>query len=1034
MDPQPAPSESPETSGVNIGASGDVAIGGDVAGRDIIKHYYQIVVSPGPAEDDREPPAPGDPPYKGLQYFDERDADHFFGRERLTARIVGRLHQSRFLTIIGASGSGKSSLVRAGVIPALRRGRRLADGSLPPTDSGQWDLRTFTPTVHPLEALAAALAHAEESLTALATLKDDLATEPRALTLAAQKLLARSGKRHLLLFVDQFEEVFTLCRQPAEREAFINQLLAATASPSPAAAPSTAFGSTHPEDAAAGEGRGGGPITILIALRADFYAQCSQHAGLREAISQQQEYIGAMSRDELLSAILQPAALGNWKIQDGLMELMVDEVGGEPGALPLLSHALLETWARRRGRKLTLSGYREAGGIQGAIAQTAESVFQQRLTPAQRPIARMIFLRLTELGASEHAPDTRRPVPFSELLTRATDEPTLEAVLHILTDARLITTDTSPADHTKVVEVAHEAIIREWPTLRQWLNENREGLLRHRQLTEDAQEWEKLGRDAGALYRGVRLKQTLEWAERFPEPLSLLETEFLQASRENAAQEAAEAERLRRAAGMQRAFAVVALASVLAVIGLLGYWLAVNLAPAQPGRMNGQFNLAVAEFAQVDVDGKVITPTTEAGRQLSLWTYEQVGRDLQGDPSLLIWHDEAAATSQANATIGVVADGQEGVETPEALAQRLNADAVIYGRITPLANGFAELELKFFVAEQLERDLATIGGEYRVGEPIRFRLADPGLEVRGPLSEQVNRMTQITLGLNYTLVGRHTDAIAAYERAAAASPDSEVVQFLLGQEHLFQAQADVEREQNEQAAQAYFERSIQLNPDYLRGYIGLGSVYFVRAQRRLEATYSDHYTGDKVEAYRDTLALVEPAIKNYALAAAALALSGADRELSEADLRDLAGPGEITPRGGADTDSVLLSNAARIALGMSYRLKAEATYYLGDAQAAGELIDQALRTLEQALALRPGSQRDYRLVAQAYLALGNVYTLQAALQNDYWVIYQQAIAAYDKCIEQGDLYPIDTFLNDVVIQQYCLPQREALKAQYGGGS
>jgi hypothetical protein len=143
-------------------------------------------------------------------------------------------------------------------------------------------------------------------------------------------------------------------------------------------------------------------------------------------------------------------------------------------------------------------------------------------------------------------------VPFSELITRATDAPTLEAVLNILADARLITTGTLPPGDAKVVEVAHEAIIREWPTLRHWLNENREGLLRQRQLTEDANDWEKLGRDAGALYRGARLRQMLEWADRFPEPSSVLEAEFLQASRENAEREAAEAKRLAQATHRQR--------------------------------------------------------------------------------------------------------------------------------------------------------------------------------------------------------------------------------------------------------------------------------------------------------------------------------------------------------------------------------------------------------------------------------------------------------------------------------------------------
>ena len=172
-----------------------------------------------------------------------------------------------------------------------------------------------------------------------------------------------------------------------------------------------------------------------------------------------------MSRSELFSAIVSPPR--GWKIQEGLVEQMLDDVGYEPGALPLLSHALLETWKRRRGRTLTLSGYNEAGGVRGAIAQTAESVFRQRLTPEQQPIARMIFLKLAELG--EDTLDTRRRAEFSELITRSTDATTIEAVLSILTDARLVTRTLVEPGETEVVEVSHEALIREWPTLRDWL-------------------------------------------------------------------------------------------------------------------------------------------------------------------------------------------------------------------------------------------------------------------------------------------------------------------------------------------------------------------------------------------------------------------------------------------------------------------------------------------------------------------------------------------------------------------------------------
>ncbi len=194
------------------------------------------------------------------------------------------------------------------------------------------------------------------------------------MSLVARRVLAQNDKKHLLLVIDQFEEVFTQCRQDDERRAFIENLL-------------HAIDPANPQ-----------PITILLTLRADFYTQLAFQDHLRELVSQNQEFIGAMSRDELTRAILQPAALGNWKVQEGLVEVILDDLGSEPGALPLLSHALLETWKRRRGRVLTVSGYTAAGGVRGAIAQTAETVFRQRLSREQQPIARMIFIKLAEMG------------------------------------------------------------------------------------------------------------------------------------------------------------------------------------------------------------------------------------------------------------------------------------------------------------------------------------------------------------------------------------------------------------------------------------------------------------------------------------------------------------------------------------------------------------------------------------------------------------------------------------------------------------
>jgi WD40 repeat protein/DNA-binding XRE family transcriptional regulator len=475
--------------------------------------------------DRQDAPASGLPPFKGLQYFDEVDADLFFGREADVAGLLARLvasstsnHPTPFLAVVGASGSGKSSIVRAGLVPALRWN---------PSSSG-WLIHILTPTARPLESLAASLNREGESVSATATLIDDLARDPRSLHLFARRMLAGgstllrnsksmspapstpSGARRLLLVIDQFEELFTLCRDESERQAYVENLMGAVQSE--------------------------GLTSVVVTLRADFYAHCAPYDLLRQAMAREQQYIGPMTADELRRAIEEPLQRGGWSAEPGLIEVFLEAVQGEPGALPLLSHALLETWHRRRGRTLTLSGYLASGGVRGAIAETAEAVFQDQLTPQQRAIARRVFLRLTELGESEAVADTRRRVTFDELISKPEEVQSIRDTLTMLADARLITMDKD------TVEVAHEALIREWPTLRGWLEDNRESLRFHRHLTESSREWSTSDRGQDLMYRGARLIQAREWAAAHPDEMNDLEREFVEASQASAECEAAERE------------------------------------------------------------------------------------------------------------------------------------------------------------------------------------------------------------------------------------------------------------------------------------------------------------------------------------------------------------------------------------------------------------------------------------------------------------------------------------------------------------
>jgi len=424
----------------------------------------------------------GEPPYMGLRYFDTSDADLFFGREVLTRELLARVQKEPFLAIVGASGSGKSSVARAGLIPAWKAATNGA-------------VHVITPTAHPLESLAVSLTRDSESVTATSTLMDDMQKDARSLRLYTRKLLNASEESSLLLVVDQFEETFTQCKDINERKAFIENLLFLV-------------------------GVEDGTTRSVITLRADFYHHCAEYESLRVALEKHQAYMGAMTSDELRKAIMQPAETNGWDFQPGLVELILSDVEGEPGALPLLSHALLETWKRRQVRTLTLQGYHEAGGVKKAIAQTAESVYDH-LSPTEKEIARCIFLRLTELG--EGVQDTRRRIKLEEL-AQAKEKEAVAKVLKTLADARLVTTEHDSA------EVAHEALIREWRTLRKWLDEDRESLRVHRHLTESAEEWNRRGREAGELYRGARLGQIQAWAKKHGDELSPLESKFLKAS------------------------------------------------------------------------------------------------------------------------------------------------------------------------------------------------------------------------------------------------------------------------------------------------------------------------------------------------------------------------------------------------------------------------------------------------------------------------------------------------------------------------
>jgi WD40 repeat protein len=485
-------------------------------------------------------------PYRGLEAFDEQHARVFFGREDDTRRLCERLSAARFVAVIGPSGSGKSSIVKAGLIPALR-----AD-ALP--GSAEWTIRTMTPGGSPLAALAVQLAQLAAGASMQRTV-DDLAVDERTVDLSVALALANKPARdRLVLVVDQLEEAFTLCPDEDERAAFLANLTYAATIP-------------------------GGRTIVVVTLRADFYDRCVPYPAVASTLALQQMLIGPLGDEGLRRAIEEPAWAAGLTLEPGLVDTILADVGDRPGTLPLLQHVLLQVWRRRRARLLTVEAYVESGGVQGALAKHADAVYDQLPEP-QRDVTERVLLRLVQPG--EGTEDARLRVDIEELLTVG-DDAGVATVVGTLADERLLTTSRDETSEARLVEITHEALLHGWPRLRRWIERDREALLAHRRLTEASREWERSGRDEGLLYGGTRLAawrpradhgalsrrrrltEAVEWRAR--STLNQLEREFLDASdRRQQRERAARRRRARIAfAGLVSALAAVSGVAILAV-------------------------------------------------------------------------------------------------------------------------------------------------------------------------------------------------------------------------------------------------------------------------------------------------------------------------------------------------------------------------------------------------------------------------------------------------------------------------------------
>ena len=502
-------------------------------------------------------PFDGRCPYKGLDVFNEEDAELFFGREKIVADLVERVRKSRTVFITGPSGSGKSSLVRAGLIPALKQDS-IGGGAT-------WLYATIKPGREPINTLARALAGLVMSTNADDEIRAKAFTDETIFTRWCEIALQNDHDKRVVFFVDQFEEVFTQVSREEERIAFLNLL-------------------TH---AASVEN---GRVSILFSMRSDFVSNCATYPKLNELLNHQFIQIGAMQGHELVSAIAQPALRVGLRIDPDLIAQIISDMQGEPGALPLMQFALEDLFDSQQGKggliALTLNDYLGRGGIHKSLERHADKTFAA-FSKEEQELAHSIFSSLIQIGRGTQ--DTRRIANFDELVPSRDKSEEVETIVRKLADARLITTDEIAGKNT--FTLAHEKLLDAWIWLKRLVNENRETITIQNEVAEDAKEWDERKRDSSYLYPGTRLKQIQKWMNKHPNLLSPLAIEFVRASQKRENREST----IR--AGVISLFSFLAVIVYLALTGRLNsfiyrpvdmenYWVTIPAGEFQMGSNN----------------------------------------------------------------------------------------------------------------------------------------------------------------------------------------------------------------------------------------------------------------------------------------------------------------------------------------------------------------------------------------------------------------------------------------------------------------
>ncbi len=723
---------------------------------------------------------PGEPaPYRGLEPFRVEDARFFFGRTAETEEMLQRLRRDSFVAVIGASGCGKTSLVRAGLLARLR------GGALP--GSADWQQVEVRPGSAPWESLAQGLG----TLAGPTTQEEDFAKTLAQSEDAMSNWIAGlvTAGRQVVLVVDRFEEVFTLCRDEGERARYIAALLHLV---------------RHPQR----------PAWVVLTLRADFFGDCARYPAWVDELVAHQFYLKAPSVEGLAAAIGEPAAQVGAIFEKGLSEQVQADVGDPTGRLPLLEHTLNLLWQGRRGRWLTWECYRQIDQVDGAICFHADGALA-RLSPDEREIARRIFSRLVWIGPAEKLAGWPRPKKW--LLGQFAGRGAAERVLQRLVEERLVIVREGDWGGENTVHIIHEALLDHWLALREWIRKEGDFYLwRQRHLEPRVEEWQKSG---SGLLRNDELARAEVWRKREPSQLGPAEQLFIAASVQQREEERKHRERqvrLLSRLGLEQRFGFILIGLVVIIAALVLYLL---LSPREQARMTGDFRVAVAGFVETGHSGD-----PELGKELADGVYLRLQQWWQEQDTgfiVTVWGPERVGAVQG-------ADREEQARSAERLASDIGADMLVYGTIDT-SQATWQVAPEFYVSAENFHEAQEIVGQHELGRP--FPLSGQGniasrIELSDRLAARTRILSQITLGLAYFSVQRFDRALEAFQAAETVTgwdeqAGQQVLYLLLGNSAA--KMGDLDR------GEAYLRQALALDPEYARPLVTLAGIQYLRA-------------------------------------------------------------------------------------------------------------------------------------------------------------------------------------------------------------